>query len=208
MNLVRLVELFHSEDACREYLEHLRWPNGLACLRCGSTSISRISTRNQLDCSDCNFRFSVTAGTIFHDSHLPLSKWFLAAYMMMEAKKGISAKQVERTLGIAYRTAWYLCPSFRDGHSTGNPASSLNGSRDCRLVSGDCQSVWFRTVSSLRNPRWGSSASRADRPSPSRNPFCRGFGSCTAPVTCRRSSRISVRVLSDRGTAESDFFGQ
>jgi len=113
MNLVKLIQEFADESACREYLEELRWPDGLACLRCGSMRISKISTRNQLDCGDCNFRFSVTAGTMFHDSHLPLSKWFLATYMMMEAKKGISANQLKRTLGINYRTAWYLCHRIR-----------------------------------------------------------------------------------------------
>ncbi|MCH8799904.1 MAG: IS1595 family transposase [Chloroflexi bacterium] len=121
MNLVKLMHEYADETACREYLEELRWPDGLACLRCGSMRISRISTRNQLDCGDCNFRFSVTAGTIFHDSHLPLSKWFLAAYMMMEAKKGISAKQMERTLGIAYRTAWYLCHRIRAAIEEASP---------------------------------------------------------------------------------------
>ena len=121
MNLVKLMHEYADESACREYLEELRWPDGLACLRCGSMRISRISTRNQLDCGDCEFRFSVTAGTIFHDSHLPLSKWFLAAYMMMEAKKGISAKQMERSLGVAYRTAWYLCHRIRAAIEEASP---------------------------------------------------------------------------------------
>ena len=113
MNLVRLVQLYHSEDACREYLEHLRWPNGLACLRCGSTSISRISTRNQLDCNDCRYRFSVTTGSIFHDTHLPIWKWFLATYTMIESKKGVSANQLKRELSVSYKTAWYLCHRIR-----------------------------------------------------------------------------------------------
>jgi len=113
MNLVRLVELYHSEDACREYLEHLRWPNGLACLRCGSISISRIHTRNQFDCNSCRYRFSVTTGTIFQDTHLPIWKWFLAAYTMIESKKGVSANQLKRELDISYKTAWYLCHRIR-----------------------------------------------------------------------------------------------
>ncbi len=58
MNLVKLMQEYADESACREYLEELRWPDGLACLRCGSMRISRISTRNQLDCGDCHFRFS------------------------------------------------------------------------------------------------------------------------------------------------------
>ena len=106
MNLVKLVDQFHSGDACREYLEELRWPNGMACLRCGSVSVSRIQTRNQLDCNSCRYRFSVTTGTIFHDTHLPLWKWFLAAYTMIESKKGVSANQIKRELGVSYQTAW------------------------------------------------------------------------------------------------------
>jgi transposase-like protein len=114
MNLVKLVDQFHSEDACREFLENLRWPNGIACLRCGSVSVSRIQTRNQLDCNSCRYRFSVSTGTIFHDTHLPLWKWFLAAYTMLESKKGVSANQVKRELGVSYQTAWYLCHRIRD----------------------------------------------------------------------------------------------
>jgi len=121
MNLVKLIQEFADESACREYLEELRWPDGIACPRCGSIKISRISTRNQLDCGDCDCRFSVTAGTIFHDSHLPLSKWLLATYLMMEAKKGMSAKQMERSLGIAYRTAWYLCHRIRAAIEDASP---------------------------------------------------------------------------------------
>lgn len=116
MNLVKLIAQFSDEQQCREYLEQLRWPDGIQCPKpeCGSKSISRLDNRNQLDCNSCRYRFSVTAGTIFHDSHLPLTKWFLAAYMMIESKKGISAKQLERSLDIgSYRTAWYLCHRIR-----------------------------------------------------------------------------------------------
>jgi transposase-like protein len=113
MNLVSLVARFHDEDKCRRYLEGLRWPAGLECPRCGSDKISRITTRHQLDCDSCRYRFSVTAGTIFHDSHLPLWKWFLAVYLIVESKKGISANQLKRTLDTTYKTAWYLCHRIR-----------------------------------------------------------------------------------------------
>ncbi len=114
VNLISLVNRFHSEDACRAYLEELRFPDGVACLKCGSTSISRISTRDQYDCNDCRFRFSITAGTIFHDTHLPLWKWFLAVYTMCESKKGVSANQLKRELAVSYKTAWYLCHRIRN----------------------------------------------------------------------------------------------
>jgi transposase-like protein len=108
MNLVKLVERFRSEDECRAYLEELRWPDGVACPRCGGKIISRIHQRHQFDCDSCRYQFSVTAGTIFHDTHLSLWKWFAAVYLIVESKKGISAKQMERTLGTTYRTAWHL----------------------------------------------------------------------------------------------------
>lgn len=113
MNLVKLIEQFGSEDRCRSYLEHLRWPGGVRCINCGSDSISRIKTRNQLDCNGCRTRFSVTTGTVLHDTHLPLWKWFLATYLITESKKGVSANQIKRTLGVSYKTAWYLCHRIR-----------------------------------------------------------------------------------------------
>lgn len=114
LNLVKLVERFHSEDVCREYLEKLRWPTGPGCPRCGSCSVSEITTRNQFDCNDCRYRFSVTSGTIFDNTKLPLWKWFAAIYLMIESKKGMSANQIKRTLGVSYKTAWYLCHRIRE----------------------------------------------------------------------------------------------
>ncbi len=113
-NLLTLVDNFNTDAKCRELLERLRWPDGVACLRCGSLGVSEIESRNQYDCNDCRYQFSVTAGTIMHDSHLPLRKWFLAIYLMCESKKGISANQLKRTLGVAYKTAWYLCHRVRE----------------------------------------------------------------------------------------------
>src|SRR5438105_15431044 len=112
-DLVELIESFGSEDRCHEYLEHLRWPNGVECPRCSSTKISRIAKRRQFDCDSCRYQFSVRVGTLFHDSKLPIWKWFLAVYLMIESKKGISANQLKRTLGVSYKTAWYLCHRIR-----------------------------------------------------------------------------------------------
>ena len=113
-NLLTLVDDFNSDVKCRELLERLRWPNGVSCLRCGSLGVSEIGARNQYDCNDCRYQFSVTAGTIMHNSHLPLRKWFMAIYLMCESKKGISALQMKRTLDVAYKTAWYLCHRIRE----------------------------------------------------------------------------------------------
>ena len=104
---------FNTDEKCREFLERLRWPNGVACLRCGSLGVSEVHGRDQFDCNACRYQFSVTAGTMMHDSHLPLRKWFMAIYLMCESKKGMSALQIKRTLDVAYKTAWYLCHRIR-----------------------------------------------------------------------------------------------
>src|SRR5437773_3437748 len=113
MNLPQLVADFQSEEKCRAYLEALRWRDGVSCPRCASRKISRVLKRGQFDCDSCRYQFSVTANTIFHDSHLPLWKWLLATYMMAEAKKSVSANQLKRTLAISYKTASYLCHRIR-----------------------------------------------------------------------------------------------
>jgi transposase-like protein len=113
VNLCSLIEQFGSEKKCREYLEALRWPDEIMCPRCKSRKISQIIDRNQFDCDKCRYQFSVTAGTIFNDSHLPLWKWFLCVYLLCESKKGMSANQLKRVLGISYKTAWYLCHRIR-----------------------------------------------------------------------------------------------
>jgi len=113
MNLVALIDRFYGEDKCRARLEELRWPEGLECPRCNSKKIGRRENRHQYQCKSCRYQFSVTAGTIFHDSHLPLWKWFLAVYLIVEPKKGISANQLKRMIGVTYKTAWYLCHRIR-----------------------------------------------------------------------------------------------
>lgn len=121
VNLVNLIERYGSEEKCRDYLEELRWSDGVTCPRCESKSISRIHKRDQYDCNSCRYQFSVKSGTVFHDSHLPLWKWFLATYMMIEGKKGISANQLKRTLGVSYKTAWYLCHRIRSAMDVASP---------------------------------------------------------------------------------------
>jgi transposase-like protein len=113
INLVNLIERYHSEDSCRARLEELRWPDGVGCPRCESKNAASLDDRHQYQCRSCRYQFSVTAGTIFHDSHLPLWKWFLAVYLIIESKKGISANQLKRTLNVSYKTAWYLCHRIR-----------------------------------------------------------------------------------------------
>lgn len=118
INLMELFARFGSDDKCRLYLESLRFPDGIKCVRCNSDKISRVAKRNQFMCSKCNYQFSPMAGTMFHDSHLPLTKWFAAIYLMCESKKGVSANQLKRTLKMSYKTAWYLSHRIREALKT------------------------------------------------------------------------------------------
>ncbi len=113
MNLVDVNTMFPTDEKCRELLVRLRWPEGVQCPRCKMAAIELETEKTLYYCKGCDYQFSVTVGTIFNDSHLPLNKWFLATLLLCEAKKGMSACQVQRTLGMSYKTAWYLCHRIR-----------------------------------------------------------------------------------------------
>ena len=121
MNMMTLLEQFHSEERCREVLAVLRWPNGVTCPRCSETKHSYDSERFVYDCYSCGYQFSVLAGTIFHDTKLPLRKWFIAVALMVQVKKGMSANQMKRTIGVSYKTAWYLCHRIRAAMAEATP---------------------------------------------------------------------------------------
>ena len=121
VDLLTLVDAYDADTECRSYLEELRWPKGIVCPRCKGTTISRIKARKVFDCDNCRYQFSVTAGTLFHDSHLPLPKWFLAIFLMCESKKGTSANQLKRMLKVSYKTAWYLCHRIRAAMTDSSP---------------------------------------------------------------------------------------
>ena len=109
VNLVTLMDPYNNDEKYRDTLEAMCWPDGIYCIRCGVLDIGEIESRNQYSCRACDYRFNVTARTIMHDSHLPLRVWFLAIFLMCQSKKGMSAHQLWRTLGIgSYKTAWYL----------------------------------------------------------------------------------------------------
>jgi transposase-like protein len=135
MNLIDVAKQFGTPEACNDFLEQMRWPEGIECVYCASKKVSKYvkqaSRRQRLNaktgkmetkpvparilyvCRDCKKQFSVTEGTIFNDTHLPLEKWYTAVALMVNAKKGVSAKQLQRDLGTAYKTAWYLSHRIR-----------------------------------------------------------------------------------------------
>jgi len=114
MNLMDVNTLFSTDAKCRELLTRLRFPEGPRCLRCKGPVVELETDKQLFYCKECDYQFSVTAGSVFNDSHLSLEKWFAATLFLCEAKKGMSACQIQRTLGIgSYKTAWYLCHRIR-----------------------------------------------------------------------------------------------
>src|SRR6267378_2402775 len=128
MRMIDITAKFNTDDKCLDYLERMRWPSSVCCVHCGVMNVSTITRtagKNKrvriYQCleKECGKQFSATSGTIFNDTHLPLTKWFMAIALICEAKKGISAKQVERHLGVNYRTAWHLCHRIREAMQDG-----------------------------------------------------------------------------------------
>jgi len=121
-NLIEIMERIGSKEKARELIERLRWPDGPVCPHCGSDKIYRLSAKKNskkpcrnglLKCKDCRKQFSVTVGTIFEDSHIPLNKWLISIYLICASKKGISANQLCRMLGITYKSAWFMAHRIR-----------------------------------------------------------------------------------------------
>jgi transposase-like protein len=138
MNLMDVTKNLQTEDQCLDRLELRRWPDGIRCPQCGGAKLSRITrtvdptkTRSEKKqnkrtrlyaCleSTCNYRFTPTVGTLFQDSHLPLTKWFAAIALIVDAKKGMSAKQMQRHLGVSYKAAWYMGHRIRKSMAQGS----------------------------------------------------------------------------------------
>lgn len=153
MNLMDLAEQFSTPDAAREYLEAQRWPDGPICPHCGVEGEAykltpkpkakveiEYETKQELKakrvrkprqglwkCSGCRKQFTVTVGTIFEDSHIPLNKWLLAVHLICASKKGMSAHQLHRMLGVTYKSAWFMAHRIRYAMTQEPLSSKLSG---------------------------------------------------------------------------------
>lgn len=141
LNLVTLAQHFSDEDKAREFLEALRWPDGPVCPKCGEINNAyRLEPKPTKEggkgkhvrkgvwkCGGCREQFTVTVGTIFEDSHIPLSKWLLAYHLLCASKKGMSAHQLHRMLKVTYRSAWFMAHRIRYTMSQEPLSSKLQG---------------------------------------------------------------------------------
>lgn len=122
--------IFHNEAKALAHIEASRWAGEPACPHCGSLDVRKMGGKTQAGywlCNDCRDKFTVRTGTVMERSHVPLHKWLLATHLMAASKKGMSAKQMERMLGVTYKTAWFLCHRIREAMDGAAPSGPLGG---------------------------------------------------------------------------------
>jgi transposase-like protein len=140
INLPELASYFQNEDAAREFLENLRWGSEPVCPHCGSINqhyriVSKPDTKRPArqglwKCKDCGKKFTVTMGTIMEDSHIPIHIWLYAIYLINSSKKGISSHQLHRTLGVTYKSAWFMAHRIRYAMET-DLGEKMSGIVEC-----------------------------------------------------------------------------
>ena len=117
---------YSTEAQCREYLASLRWESGYVCPRCGSRHAYQLAN-GRYQCAKCRHQVSVTAGTVLHKTHMPLTQWFLAFYFVCQDKRGISAVQLAAMIGTTYKTAWSMLRRIRTAMGQRDESHQLQG---------------------------------------------------------------------------------
>ena len=124
-------KIYNDEDAAREHLEGQLWPEGPVCPHCGSVEATALKGKTHrkglYQCNACRDQFSVMVGTVFEKSKIKLHKWVLAAHLMGASKKGVSSKQIERMLGVTYKTAWFITMRLIEAMREEMPARGIGG---------------------------------------------------------------------------------
>ena len=127
MTVIEFRSHFGDEVQCGQHLTAQRWPNGFVCPRCGGGSRGYMASRQVHECAACGYQCSVTAGTIFHKTRTPLTAWFWAIYRMSQDKKGISALQLSKEIGVSYPTAWLMQHKIRKAMADRDQGYQLGG---------------------------------------------------------------------------------
>ena len=145
--------IFNDETAAREHLESQRWPNGPICPFCGSEEAKPLGGKSMgpgwYHCGACRDKFTVRVGTAFERSKVPLHKWLLATHLMCSSKKGISAHQIHRMIGVTYKTAWFMCHRIREAMVDENP-EPMGGPGG----SVQADETYFGTKDAMRGKPW------------------------------------------------------
>lgn len=128
---------FHDDDAARVYFEKIRWPDGRVCPHCGVIGgeyVTKRAGRYRCGAKECRKDFSTTTGTVMEQSHVGLSKWLWVFYMMCSSKKGISAHQIRRSLGVQMKTAWFMAHRTREAMKAGGLQAKMGGAGKVVMV--------------------------------------------------------------------------
>jgi transposase-like protein len=203
--------IFADEAKAREHLEAIRWPNGPICPHCGvvdqATGLKGKAHRPGVyQCNACREQFTVTVGTVFERSKVPLNKWLLASFLMSSSKKGISAHQIGRSLGVTYKTAWFICHRLREAMKETAP-SPLGG--EGKVVEADETAVGGKERNkrlSKRNPKnIGMVGKSIAFTLVQRDGFARSFhvanvnGATLRPIIMKYVDRSSTLMTDDAG---------
>lgn len=156
--------IYHDEDAARAHLEAIRWPSGVSCPHCGGTEKVKPAVmknkatkanpnpapaKGYYHCGDCFERFTVRTGMVYERSHVPLHKWVLATQLLCASKKGMSAHQLHRMIGVTYKTAWFMAHRIREAMNDINPGP-IGGPGE----SVQADETYFGTKDALRGKTW------------------------------------------------------
>jgi transposase-like protein len=164
LNLGNLDARFTDPEAAAIYFESIRWPNGVVCPKCGEAEREPYRLKNQTrrlyKCRACRKQSTVTVGTIFESSHVPLHKWLLAFFLLCSSKKGMSAHQLHRMLGVTYKTAWFMFHRIREAMREESFTTRLTG-----VVEVDETYVGGKQKGSAKKARSAAAAPRRRLPS-------------------------------------------
>ena len=127
MSYAQFLKRFPNEKACAEYLYNVKWPEGFICPVCGHRHGFALSRPGRYQCAKCRRQTSLTANTVMHRTHLPLTKWFWAIYLVACDKRGISALTLAGRISVSYETAWYLLCRIRKAMETRDASYTLSG---------------------------------------------------------------------------------
>lgn len=127
LSFIEFKNKFNSEDACRDHLFNMRYPDGFICPKCSNTHYYKVTTRNLYECSKCNYQASVIVGTVMEKSHIKLEKWFWGIYKVGIDKRGCSAIQLGRELELTYKSAWFMLHRIRQAMKHRDSSYMLSG---------------------------------------------------------------------------------
>ena len=180
MDIIQIFEVFSDQTACLRFLEKVRWNNKPTCPYCKSENQSPLKKECRYHCNTCNTSYSVTVGTIFHRTHLPLQKWLLAISLILNAKKGISARQLARHLKVNRNTAWRISMKIREAMYEPAQKNLLQG-----ILEMD------ETYVGPKRPR------KTQRQRMEGNNFKRGLGTKKTPVVgiAERYGKVKAKVV-------------